>query len=83
MLAWFNGVVWYADLMWDDDAGQPGEQFTMFFQDGSGNSLEFKVRHQLRGFQMLSILWATACPQSHQSSNAALAHTELPSECRR
>ena len=33
-------------LLWDDDAGQPGEQFTMFFQDTSGNSLEFKVRHQ-------------------------------------
>jgi len=24
-------------------AGQPGEQWTMFFEDGSGNSLEFKA----------------------------------------
>ena len=25
------------------NAGQPGEQWTMFFQDPSGNSLEFKA----------------------------------------
>ena len=41
-----SGEVWHADRVWDDGAGQPGEQFTMFFQDASGNSLEFKVRHQ-------------------------------------
>jgi extradiol dioxygenase family protein len=50
VLASFNAVVWHADLVWDDDTGQPGEQFTMFFQDASGNSLEFKVRHEFQEF---------------------------------
>ena len=27
----------------DDHAGQPGEQWTMFFKDPSGNALEFKA----------------------------------------
>lgn len=27
----------------NDHAGQPGEQWTMFFKDPSGNALEFKA----------------------------------------
>ena len=30
-------------IMPDDHAGQPGEQWTMFFKDPSGNALEFKA----------------------------------------